>query len=311
MSERHPSAPIGIRGLDEENPTIPGFLRMLCCLFCCPPCPSRIVDKLAFYKPELTYDIKKDKSGNLSIFHWIDGGDAPKNLIEARYLKTQRGNTIATIHMKPNADPKFTILYSHGNADELGRLSEHLFTTSQALNCNYVCYDYSGYGKSSGKPSEKNMYADIRAAFHLLTTEYGVPLNKVILHGQSIGTVAAIHLASTVEVAGVILEGPLLSAFKLACPNTNCCFDSLSNISKMDKVSSPVLIIHAVDDKTVPIDHGVTLLGKCQNPVEPLWLNGGHCDYTPESRIKYNERLKRFVDSDLQGGFVEVDLNDD
>lgn len=198
---------VGIRGLDEENPSISGCLRFLCCVFCCPPWPPRIVDKLAFFRPEVTYEIKKDSSGNLCILHWIDGGDAPKDKIEARYVKTQRGNTIATIHITPNPAPKFTILFSHGNADELGRLAESLVETSQLLNCNYLCYDYSGYGKSNGKPSEKNMYADIRAAFHLLMTEYEVPLDRIILFGQSIGSVATIKLAGEAQVGGVILEG--------------------------------------------------------------------------------------------------------
>lgn len=57
-------------------------------------------------------------------------------------------------------------------------------------------YDYSGYGMSTGKPSEKNLYADVDAAWHALRTRYGISPENVILYGQSIGTVPTVDLAS-------------------------------------------------------------------------------------------------------------------
>ena len=49
---------------------------------------------------------------------------------------------------------------------------------------------------STGKPSEKNLYADIDAAWHALRTRYGISPENVILYGQSIGTVPTVDLAS-------------------------------------------------------------------------------------------------------------------
>lgn len=57
-------------------------------------------------------------------------------------------------------------------------------------------YDYSGYGMSTGKPSEKNLYADVDAAWHALRTRYGISPENVIVYGQSIGTVPTVDLAS-------------------------------------------------------------------------------------------------------------------
>lgn len=57
-------------------------------------------------------------------------------------------------------------------------------------------YDYSGYGMSTGKPSEKNLYADVDAAWVALRTKYGISPENVILYGQSIGTVPTVDLAS-------------------------------------------------------------------------------------------------------------------
>ena len=48
------------------------------------------------------------------------------------------------------------------------------FFSGSRINCNIFSYDYSGYGASAGKPSEKNLYADIDAAWNHLRTKYGI-----------------------------------------------------------------------------------------------------------------------------------------
>lgn len=88
------------------------------------------------------------------------------------------------------------------------------------INCNIFSYDYSGYGVSAGKPSEKNLYADIDAAWQALRTRYGISPENIILYGQSIGTVPTVDLASRYEVGAVILHSPLMSGMRVAFPNT-------------------------------------------------------------------------------------------
>lgn len=63
---------------------------------------------------------------------------------------------------------RFTVLFSHGNAVDLGQMSSFYIGLGTRINCNIFSYDYSGYGVSTGKPSEKNLYADIDAAWHAL-----------------------------------------------------------------------------------------------------------------------------------------------
>ena len=65
---------------------------------------------------------------------------------------------------------RFTILFSHGNAVDLGQMSSFYIGLGTRINCNIFSYDYSGYGVSTGKPSEKNLYADIDAAWQALRT---------------------------------------------------------------------------------------------------------------------------------------------
>ena len=78
----------------------------------------------------------------------------------------------------------------------------------------------AGYGASSGKPSEKNLYADIEAAWNCLRNRYGISPENIILYGQSIGTVPTVDLASKYEVGAVILHSPLMSGMRVAFPNT-------------------------------------------------------------------------------------------
>lgn len=65
---------------------------------------------------------------------------------------------------------RYTVLFSHGNAVDLGQMSSFYIGLGTRINCNIFSYDYSGYGASTGKPSEKNLYADIDAAWHALRT---------------------------------------------------------------------------------------------------------------------------------------------
>jgi len=93
-----------------------------------------------------------------------------------------------------------------------------------ALRCSY---DYSGYGVSSGRASEKNMYADIEAAWLALRSRYSVDPDNIVLYGQSIGTVPTVHLATRYQVAAVVLHSPLMSGMRVAFPRARrtCCLD--------------------------------------------------------------------------------------
>lgn len=153
---------------------------------------------------------------------------------------------------------------------------------------------------STGKPTEKNLYADIDAAWHALRTRYGISPENIILYGQSIGTVPTVDLASRYEVGAVILHSPLMSGMRVAFPATKRTwfFDAFPSIDKVPKVTSPVLVIHGTEDEVIDFSHGMTIYEKCPRAVEPLWVEGaGHNDV--EMYSQYLERLKQFVSVEL------------
>lgn len=150
-------------------------LSELCCLFCCPPCPSKIASKLAFLPPDPTYTLICDESGSRWTLHLSERADwqyssREKDAIECFMTRTSRGNRIACMFVRCSPNAKFTLLFSHGNAVDLGQMSSFYIGLGSRINCNVFSYDYSGYGASSGKPSEKNLYADVDAAWQALRT---------------------------------------------------------------------------------------------------------------------------------------------
>jgi fermentation-respiration switch protein FrsA (DUF1100 family) len=68
-----------------------------------------------------------------------------------------------------------------------GQMASFFIVLGTRLQCNIISYDYSGYGASQGKASERNMYADIEATYNSMKQRYRIPESKIILYGQSIG----------------------------------------------------------------------------------------------------------------------------
>jgi hypothetical protein len=145
--------------------------------------------------------------------------------LEVFTCRTSEGQKIACLFVRCLNSPKYTILFSHGNAVDIGQMSSFYYGLGSRLDCNIFTYDYSGYGVSDGQATEKNLYADIQAAWDALRTRYGISPSNIILYGQSIGTVPTIDLASKYDCAGVILHAPLMSGMRVAfnTSRTWCC----------------------------------------------------------------------------------------
>jgi abhydrolase domain-containing protein 17 len=124
------------------------------------------------------------------------------------WLNTAQGSRIPAFFIeRPNA--QVTILFSHGNAEDLGMIYDWFNDLARVLRVNIMAYDYTGYGKSNGSPCEESCYADIEAAYQYL------------LYGRSLGSGPSCYLASKTakeghSVGGVILQSPLLSAYRVA-----------------------------------------------------------------------------------------------
>ena len=215
--------------------------------------------------------------------------------VEARRLPTKRGSEVVAMYVRqPGA--RLTLLYSHGNAADLGQMYELFVELSSHLNVNLMGYDYSGYGQSSGKPSEQNTYADIEAAYRCLIETYGASEENIILYGQSVGSGPTLDLASRLpHLRAVVLHSPISSGLRVMYPVKHTYwFDIYKNIDKVALVKCPVLVIHGTADDVVDCSHGRALWELSKVKYEPLWVKGGnHCNL--ELYPEYIKHLKKFV----------------
>eukprot|EP00042_Codosiga_hollandica_P032511 m.208340 g.208340 ORF g.208340 m.208340 type:complete len:307 (-) comp53929_c0_seq3:257-1177(-) len=283
------------------------IFRAICSLLCCPPLPSRIVAKVAFMPPPVSYRfLGEGDSRRLEVqAEFLSPGVSQQGFrpftpptlasVSVSTFRSRRGNQIAGCLLRV-ASANFTILYSHGNAVDIGQAVQHLSVLACELNCNIFVYDYSGYGLSTGRVCEDNIYADIHAAWTFLTTQLGIPSNRIVLYGQSIGTVATVDLATHVTAAGVILHAPLASGIRVLRPKTSItwCCDPFPSIKKIQRVTVPVFFMHGDQDEVVPVSHSHMLLEHTQRAVEPLFIpNGSHNDL--ETFDEYITRLVEFL----------------
>ncbi|KAM7479822.1 hypothetical protein LguiA_028035 [Lonicera macranthoides] len=252
---------------------------------------SSMAAKFAFFPPSPpSYKLITDPTGVLllNIFPHRENVDVLKFL-------TRRGNEIVAVYARyPMATS--TILYSHGNAADIGQMYELFVELSIRLRVNIMGYDYSGYGQSSGKPSEQNTYADIEAAYKCLEENYGTKQENIILYGQSVGSGPTLDLAARLpRLRAAVLHSPILSGLRVMYPvKRTYWFDIYKNIDKIPLVKCPVLVIHGTSDEVVDMSHGKQLWELCQEKYEPLWLKGGnHCNL--ESYPEYIKHLKKFV----------------
>jgi len=214
------------------------------------------------------------------------------------YLETEYGDKIAAVHIRRgSAGTDRVILYSHGNAEDLGQRLPYLDMIAQICAADVFAYEYCGYGFSEGEPSEDNCIACIDAAYEYLL-QYFSP-NRIVVFGRSIGTGPTIDLAMrTPSVRGVVLQSPMESCGRAALGSTAASLayrmDLFRNYEKIDKVECPVLIIHGTEDEVVPLEHGESLYEACQNPVDPLWIEGyGHNDLPNEICLR---KVREFID---------------
>ncbi|MBN2211881.1 MAG: alpha/beta hydrolase [Sedimentisphaerales bacterium] len=176
----------------------------------------------------------------------------------------------------PNAT--YTILYCHGNAEDLGDLAD-LLDKYQRHGYNLLAFDYRGYGSSLGKCSPANALVDTQAAWTYLTNTLHVPPERVILLGRSVGGAMAAQLATQHSAAGVILESTFTSAFRAVIPIPLVPFDKLETIDLIETIDEPILVIHGMDDRLINCRHGRCLYDRAKEPKQCLWVDGaGHND---------------------------------
>ncbi|MDR1057864.1 MAG: lysophospholipase [Coxiellaceae bacterium] len=143
-------------------------------------------------------------------------------------LRTRDGAKIFAYYL-PNKDAKYTLLVSHGNAEDIGYMVP-FFQEMYKRGFSVLGYDYRGYGLSEGKPSEVNTYLDIDVAYDYLVKDLHVAPENIISFGHSVGAAVALDLAVRKPVGAVILQGAFVTASRVMTRIPILPFDKFNNL---------------------------------------------------------------------------------
>ena len=202
----------------------------------------------------------------------------------------------------PSDSSGLWLLICHGNAGNLSEFDRPLhYAGLRQLGMSLLAFDYRGYGESDGAPSEQGLYRDADAAYRFLREIRGVPADRIVVFGHSLGSAVAIHLANRQPAAGLIVEGALTSATDRGgelYPYLPIRWIARSRFSSIDKVSGiavPKLFLHAADDDVIPQAHGRRLFDAAQEPKTFVELQGGHADAFDVDSARYFGSIGKFL----------------
>ena len=205
------------------------------------------------------------------------------------------GKTPAILEKRPES--KYTLLYVHGNAEDLGELSPMLPDMANQCGASVFAVEYPGYSISeAADPAEHKCYEAVEAAYQYLTTSLGILPEHVVPFGRSLGSGSAVHLAyNHSEIRGLVLQSPLESGAR-AVLNKTVSFigyfaDPFKNYTKIGYVEAKTCIMHGTVDEVVPCHNGQSLykqLEKRGKAATPLWITGrGHNDMPADKVMRH------------------------
>ena len=193
-----------------------------------------------------------------------------------------------------NPQAKYTVLFNHGNYEDLGTLDDFL-EEYRRNGFAVLAWDYRGYGLSGGRPTEANVIADAREVFDFMTDELGIDPQRIIVHGRSVGCGPACDLASTIDCGGLIVESGFMSVFSTRLPWVGLWGDQFVNLDKIAEVKCPKLFIHGKLDRTVRFNHALRMYEKAKEPKSYLWLeNAGHNDILWQAEDEFWQAIVDF-----------------
>lgn len=221
-------------------------------------------------------------------------------------ITSANGNKISAMYLF-NPAARFTLLVSHGNAEDIGD-DRDANEEMRHAGFSVLAYDYQGYGTSQGQPGEKAAYDDEVAAYDFLTTHLQVAPERIILLGRSVGGGPAVHLAARKPVAGMVLVSPFVSAFRVLTRVPLLPFDKFPNYKDIRRAHCPVLIVHGTRDTIIEPWHGRKLYELANQPKQFLPVEGaGHNDLEMVAGPAYLDALRQFAAS-IQGRAIKSDI---
>lgn len=200
----------------------------------------------------------------------------------------------------PHPEARATLLFVHGNGGNISHRLDKLQILHQ-LGLAVFIFDYRGYGRSEGRPSEQGTYEDAEAAWRYLTRDRGTPGRDIIIYGESLGAAIAARLAEHEAPGALVVESAFTSITAMArhyypyLPVTLLARIRYPTLKYIRGVSCPVLVIHSREDEIVPMEHGRMLYQAAGDRGTFLEISGDHNSGYYTSGSRYRGGLDAFV----------------
>lgn len=207
----------------------------------------------------------------------------------------------ATIHAwwcpKPGADT--ALIYAHGNGGNLSHRTPWYEMMQQKLRVSILAFDYPGYGKSTGSPSEAGCYASAEAAWQWLTTTGGISPDRIVLFGESLGGGVVTEIATRHPCRALALYSTFSTMPAVAkelypiLPTESLMRNRYDNLTKIATLRCPVFIAHGAADRMIAPHHGQRLFDAAHEPKTLFWIPGA--DHNDAMRPEMVEALGEFL----------------
>ena len=198
----------------------------------------------------------------------------------------------------PNGDASSVVIFCHGNSGNIGdRVG--IIQSLHDLGFTVFAFDYRGFGKSRGFPSEKGTARDVKAAAEVVRVKNTASL-PVIIYGRSLGGAVAAQLAAMQKVDGLILESTFTSIPEMGryfYPFLPKGFSRIqyNTLKKVKTLTCPVLVAHGQQDGLIPFWMGEALRDHVVGGAEWVELLGAHNDQPFDTSPNYGHFFKTFV----------------
>ena len=226
--------------------------------------------------------------------------DAGLNARDLR-IETDDGERLHGWWIASSAPSRSHVLLCHGNGGNIGDRVDHARLLSNS-GFDVLLFDYRGYGESSGRPSEEGTYCDARAARRALLEQDGVDESRIAYLGESLGAAVALALALETPPRGLVLQSAFTSVREMArvhypfLPRAMVP-DAYPNLERIEKLASPLLVLHGERDEIVPCSHGRALLEAAPDPKAiRVFPRLGHNDLVPLAGAAWAEAIASWWD---------------
>lgn len=227
-----------------------------------------------------------------------DWEPSPTPEVRDIHLKSQDGSDIHAWWW-PAPGSRGAILYCHGNAGNLSHRGPGLVNLHNLLGESILIFDYPGYGKSGGRPSEQGCYWAAEAGYDWLVHTQKIEPTNIILYGGSLGGGVAVDLASKRDHRALVLFSTFTSAPDVAAnlypwlPVRWLMRNRFDSLGKIGKCRKPVFMVHGTNDSLIPFKLGRRLFEAASEPKMFLAIEGGdHNDPVPAAHF---EKLRVFL----------------